>query len=283
MIRAIFFDMGGVLLPLHLDRCVEAYRSIAGFKDIGEYLDPCHQRGFFLDNEIGKYDRNGFIAECLKHCPQGTTADDIVRAHNQFFGTPAPDDVALVKELGQKYDIFLLSNNNALSMSLHIPNFEQAGLPLVQTFLGRMTRETKLMQYVLNMTELHMKPNMLVDCRSSVKSYMKMYDRSLCPEDLLLLARADNLGCAGPGSDREAMCAEYAQTEKQLRDMLALYYARMSRPFLMGRTLIEAGFTPGPLFAEALAGAHKLRLAGRPKEEQFKYALSLFRKESEKM
>ena len=134
MIRAIFFDMGGVLLPLHLDRCVEAYRSIAGFKDIGEYLDPCHQRGFFLDNEIGKYDRDGFIAECLKHCPPGTTADDLVRAHNQFFGTPAPDDVALVKELGQKYDIFLLSNNNALSMSLHIPNFEQAGLPLDKCF-----------------------------------------------------------------------------------------------------------------------------------------------------
>ena len=166
---------------------------------------------------------------------------------------------------------------------LHAYQHEQAGLPLVQTFLGRMTRETKLMQYVLNMTELHMKPNMLVDCRSSVKSYMKMYDRSLCPEDLLLLARADNLGCAGPGSDREAMCAEYAQTERQLRDMLALYYERMSRPCLMGRDLIEAGFTPGPLFAEALAGAHKLRLAGRPKEEQFKYALSLFRKESEKM
>ena len=166
---------------------------------------------------------------------------------------------------------------------LHAYQHEQAGLPLVQTFLGRMTRETKLMQYVLNMTELHMKPNMLVDCRSSVKSYMKMYDRSLCPEDLLLLARADNLGCVGPGSDREAMCAEYAQTERQLRDMLALYYERMSRPCLMGRDLIEAGFTPGPLFAEALAGAHKLRLAGRPKEEQFKYALSLFRKENGKM
>ena len=166
---------------------------------------------------------------------------------------------------------------------LHAYQHEKAGLPLVQNFLGRMTRETKLMQYVLNMTELHMKPNMLVDCNSSVKSYMKMYDRSLCPEDLLLLAKADNLGRVGPGSDREAMCAEYAQTESRLRDMLTLYYERMSSPCLMGRDLIEAGFTPGPLFSEALAGAHKLRLAGRPKEEQFKYALSLFRKEGKKM
>ena len=146
----------------------------------------------------------------------------------------------------------------------------------------RKTRETKLGQYVLNMTELHMKPNMLVDCRSSVKSYMRMYDRSLCPEDLLLLAKADSLGRVGPGSDRDVMCAEYAQTERQLRDMLALYYERMSRPCLMGRDLIDAGLEPGPLFAEALAGAHKLRLAGRPKEEQFKYALSLFRKNNGK-
>lgn len=134
MIRAIFFDMGGVLLPLYLDRCVEAYRTVAGFKDIGEYLDPCHQRGFFLDNEIGRYDRDGFIAECLKHCPPGTTPEDIVRSHKAFFGTPAPDDVALVKELGRRYDIFMLSNNNALSMSLHIPNFAQAGLPLDKYF-----------------------------------------------------------------------------------------------------------------------------------------------------
>ena len=134
MIKAIFFDMGGVLLPLYLDRCVEAYRTIAGFKDIGEYLDPCHQRGFFLDNEIGRYDRDGFIAECLKHCPPGTTPDDIVRAHDQFFGTPDPDDVALVKELAQRYDVYLLSNNNALSMSLHRPNFARAGLPLDTSF-----------------------------------------------------------------------------------------------------------------------------------------------------
>ena len=165
---------------------------------------------------------------------------------------------------------------------LHAYQHEKAGLPLAQTFLGRMTRETKLAQYVLNMTELHMKPNMLVDCGSSVKSYMRMYDRSLCPEDLLLLAKADSLGRVGPGSDRDVMCAEYAQTERQLRDMLALYYERMSRPCLMGRDLIDAGLEPGPLFAEALAGAHKLHLAGRPKEEQFKYALSLFRKNNGK-
>ena len=134
MIKAIFFDMGGVLLPLHLDKCIEAYRTIAGFKDIDKYLDPCHQRGFFLDMEAGRIGMEEYITECLKHCAPGTTRETIIRCHDHFFGTPAPEDVALVKELGRKYDVFLLSNNNELSMTLHIPNFERAGLPLYSSF-----------------------------------------------------------------------------------------------------------------------------------------------------
>lgn len=60
--------------------------------------------------------------------------------------------------------------------------------------------------------------------------------------------------------------------------MLALYEERMSRPCLTGRDLVAAGIEPGPVFTEALAYAHKLRLAGRPKEEQLKHALSMLRK-----
>ncbi len=134
MIKAIFFDMGGVLLPLHMDRCIEAYREIAGFKDIDKYLDPCHQHGFYLDIEAGTMDLESFFTECLKHCAPGTTRETVLRCQKAFFGTPAPEDVALVKEIAGRYDIYMLSNNNPLSMLLHIPNFEQAGLPLDKSF-----------------------------------------------------------------------------------------------------------------------------------------------------
>ena len=162
---------------------------------------------------------------------------------------------------------------------LHAYRHETEGLPLVQSFLGRLSREVRLTQYVLNMTQLHMKPNLLADSGGRVQSYMKMFDSSVCPEDLLLLARADYLGRVGPGQDRESLCAAYADTENRLRQMLELYTERMGRPYLMGRDLLDAGMEPGPLFAEALAAAHKLRLAGRPKEEQLKQALAIFRKE----
>lgn len=134
MIKAIFFDMGGVLLPLFPEKCMEAYRQLAGFKDIADYLDPCHQHGIFLDIEAGRMDLDTFFAECLKHCRPGTTIETLYRCQEHFFGTPKADDVTLVKELAQKYDVFMLSNNNAFSMQMHIPNFENAGLPLGTSF-----------------------------------------------------------------------------------------------------------------------------------------------------
>ena len=52
----------------------------------------------------------------------------------------------------------------------------------------------------------------------------------------------------------------------------------MSKPYLTGTDLLQAGFHPGPLMGEALEYAHKLRLARRPKEEQLKAAMSFLKK-----
>ncbi|MBR4394241.1 MAG: hypothetical protein IKT07_09510, partial [Oscillospiraceae bacterium] len=71
--------------------------------------------------------------------------------------------------------------------------------------------------------------------------------------------------------------ATYAATEKKLRDLLDVYRQRMAEPYLMGKDLIEAGLQPGPVFTQALDFAHKLRLAGLPKEEQLRQTLGFVR------
>ena len=161
---------------------------------------------------------------------------------------------------------------------LHAYGHETAGLPIAQAFLARLTSETKLRQYVLNLTQLHMQPNMMAAQHAREKGFMKLFDRAVSPADLLLLARADFLGRQVVPADREALAAEYAPTEQVLREMLALFDARMARPFLQGRDLIAAGVEPGPRFHEALAYAHKLRLAGLDREEQLRQALGYIRK-----
>ncbi|MBQ7455085.1 MAG: HD domain-containing protein [Clostridia bacterium] len=159
---------------------------------------------------------------------------------------------------------------------------ENAGLPLARAFLARLTTETRLTEYALNMTALHMIPNTLAYHGAETLAFMEAFDRSVCPEDLILLCRADYTGRVGPEGSREALEAAYAPTEALLRGMLATYRERMARPCVMGRDLVAAGVAPGPLMGEALDCAHALRLAGEPKEKQLARALELIRRKEER-
>ena len=162
----------------------------------------------------------------------------------------------------------------------HAYGHETEGLAPVRAFLERITKEVRLINYVLNMTELHMEPNKKVRDGAHVRAFMNMFDRSVRPKDLILLAKADYMGRIGEGTDRDALADAYTETENKLNAMLLEYEDRMSRPYLMGRDLIEAGIAPGPVFAGALEYAHKLRLAGVPKEEQLRQTLGMIRKQT---
>ena len=160
---------------------------------------------------------------------------------------------------------------------LHAYGHEQAGLAPAERFLKRITGEKKLMHCVKSMTVLHMEPNKRAADGAGVKSFMRLFDASACPEDLLLLARADFLGRKAPGEDGEALRAAYADTEQRLRELLKIYRERMAQPCVSGKDLIAAGFAPGESFHQALAYAHKLRLAGIKKEEQLRQTLGYLR------
>lgn len=154
---------------------------------------------------------------------------------------------------------------------IHSYDHETLGLPLAESFLKRLTAEKSLAEYALNLTELHMRPNMLAAQSSSVKATNRMFDLSVDPEALICLAVADGLGkisTDGPVSN-----------EAFLLDRLATYREYMSRPYVMGRDLIEAGVSPSERFSEYLAYAHKLRLAGVDKESALRQTLALARKD----
>ena len=55
---------------------------------------------------------------------------------------------------------------------------EKTGIALARQFLRRISNENKMERYVLNMAELHMKPNMLAGDRAGRKSTSKLFDQS---------------------------------------------------------------------------------------------------------
>ena len=160
------------------------------------------------------------------------------------------------------------------SGKFHAYGHETAGLPLAEALLRRITSEKDLIDYVLNLTALHMKPTTIVVSGAGVKTSNHMFDDSVDPEALICLSMADGQGTRSP--------YPYVSCEENLRARLAIYQDIMAQPHVMGRDLIEAGLEPGPDFAEFLALAHKLRLAGIGKDEALKQVLAEARKKRRK-
>ena len=150
---------------------------------------------------------------------------------------------------------------------IHAYNHEIKGVDLAKSFMKRLTGEKKLIEYVLNMTELHMKPNVLASVNASIKSTNKMFDASVDPQGLIYIALSDGLGKI-PVNDGE-------KNKAFLFERLEIFKEYMSRPYVMGRDLIAAGVKPGERFSEYLTFAHKLRLAGVSKEIALKQTLAI--------
>ena len=152
---------------------------------------------------------------------------------------------------------------------LHAYQHEIKGLPLIEVFLRRITKEVKLIEYVLNLAEYHMKPNTVARARSAKKVTTRMYDLAVDPEGLLCIALADDRGriTQEPAADHESFLYERLEVFREL----------MARPYVMGKDLVEAGLRPGVEFTEILKHAHKLRLAGIPKDSALKQTLAYAR------
>lgn len=153
---------------------------------------------------------------------------------------------------------------------LHSYAHETKGLPLVKQFIERLTGERALQKYILNMTELHMKPNTMASAGSSVKSTNKLFDDSCDPEGLICLAICDGLG--------QITEAPYVNHNAFFYERIAVFREIVSRPYVMGQDLIDAGIKPDKRFSDYLAYAHKLRLAGVEKESALKQTINYIKK-----
>lgn len=153
---------------------------------------------------------------------------------------------------------------------IHAYRHEILGLPLIERFMHRITGEKAVIKYVLNLSEFHMQPLVKARAGSSVKSTNHMYDASVDPEGLILIALAD---------DRGRIAQFQGESDEEfLYSRLELYRQYMARPCVMGRDLIAAGMVPDRDFTEILDYAHKLHLAGVEKENAMKQVLAYARK-----
>lgn len=152
---------------------------------------------------------------------------------------------------------------------IHAIGHEEQGLPIAEAFLGRITNEDKLLRYVRNMILLHMRPTRLAATSHHRKKFMKMFDDSLCPEDLLLLSEADR----GNRIPSDGMAGEILEEE------LAQYHSLLETPPVTGAELLAEGYRPGKHIGLMLAYARELWLAGISKEKALELTMREYPKE----
>ncbi|MBQ2505935.1 MAG: hypothetical protein II526_06155, partial [Erysipelotrichaceae bacterium] len=145
---------------------------------------------------------------------------------------------------------------------IHSYRHEVEGLPLIHSFIRRLTSNRDIIRYLDNMVPLHMRPMSLAYEHASIKSTNRLFDQALYPQDLICMALADS----GVSEDHERILF--------LKKRYEIFQDYMNRPYVDGNDLIKEGLKPDKDFSAILAHAHKLRLAGVKKDDALKQTLA---------
>ena len=114
MIKNLLFDLGGVIIDIERQRCVDAYTAL-GLKDADSYFGEYAQTGIFMAIEDGSMSVDEFHAAMRALLPEGVTDYQIDNAFQKFIVGIPVERLKALRELRRRgYGIYLLSNTNPI-------------------------------------------------------------------------------------------------------------------------------------------------------------------------
>lgn len=136
MIKNLLFDLGGVIMDLNRDRCVEAFKAL-GMERPDDLLGVYGQQGIFLALERGEVTAEEFRDAIRPMFPTPVTDEQIDTAFNRFLIGIPRHRLEQLRELRKHYGVYLLSNTNPIMMNSFIAEqFRQEGLEIDDYFDG---------------------------------------------------------------------------------------------------------------------------------------------------
>jgi putative hydrolase of the HAD superfamily len=132
--KALIFDMGGVLVDLDIEDCKRAFKEDMGYHDIDDIIDACHQKGIYGDLEEGTLEADEFRRIVLSASRPGAVPEDVDKAFHHIFGSISAYKGELLRKLYESYDLYMLSNNNPITMVKAYELFEEVGAPIDRMF-----------------------------------------------------------------------------------------------------------------------------------------------------
>ena len=135
-IECVVFDLGGVVIDLCRERCIEALARL-GYSRADEELGLYVQKGPFYQLETGKITAAEFYDDVKKHCVPGTTDTDIQDAFNAFLVDLPVERLRALRSLRGRYRTIGLPNTNPVMYDSWIRHaFTAEGLAIDDYFDG---------------------------------------------------------------------------------------------------------------------------------------------------
>lgn len=117
MPKNLLFDLGGVIVDICRENCVDAFIGL-GLQDADKYFGLYAQTGIFMAIEDGSATKEEFRDFLRPLLSEGTTDAQIDEAFQKFIiGVPRHRLEALRQLRDQGYKIYLLSNTNPIMWS----------------------------------------------------------------------------------------------------------------------------------------------------------------------
>ena len=108
----IIFDLGNVILNIDYQNTIDAFEKI-GVPDASIFYSKSSQLNIFNQLETGHISKQNFILEIQKFVPKAS-ASQIINAWNAILQDLPNERLEILKNIKDKFSIFLLSNTNTI-------------------------------------------------------------------------------------------------------------------------------------------------------------------------
>ena len=115
-VKNILFDLGAVLINIDFEKTADAFRQL-GIDRFEEQFSQLSASTLFEDLETGKISNEDFYKAMRRQVPEMNLSDASIQlAWNAILQDFRKESMQLLKQLKQRYRLFLLSNTNAIHL-----------------------------------------------------------------------------------------------------------------------------------------------------------------------
>ncbi len=133
-IRNIVFDLGGVLVDLHMQRCLDAFHAL-GFSDAERYVSQWHPAEVLSDFERGAITIGQLRSFICAKAGRDISEEQIRHAYNAFIGEIPDYKLTMLRQLRDRFKVYMLSNTNEIVFPpLARTQFRKQGLRIEDYF-----------------------------------------------------------------------------------------------------------------------------------------------------